>query len=395
MKRSSKRHKVMDVSAAETPAAPNQPPTPNRLEKDENLSQSLLFEDNDASHEIDSPFDDDYFDESDSGENLYDEDFGDEYNPDFTDEFMQMHQRDESDEAFIDESDEAFIDEVIQSLTKSFELDLEQDVDGVADVRHILEHSMLEALDAATTTEFFEHILNTIDRVTPPIRQRTIQPGPRRKRKSKARAQNLEVQHNGHQHRRRKLEHNGQDQLIPLEDLYQPLACILRETQSMFRRYSLRGLDELDALEDTATLFAELNVDAARPILTGLTARVVIRPKLEQTSKKFSSAFCARVFKSADQAVTTLIKSGALQALPGVACNLGQLAIRKGLSAKALPRLLRNSATRTAASPKLIKHLSSSNPGAVTLTSARQSERPLQLRVNGPLEIIIRTPLES
>ncbi|WP_299408628.1 hypothetical protein [Acaryochloris sp. IP29b_bin.148] len=377
----------MDVSAAETAAAPNQPLTTNRLDKEEDLSQSLLFEEDDASH----TFDDDYFDESDSDENLYDEDFGDEYNQDFTDEFMQMNQGDESGDALIDESDEAFIDEVIQSLTKSFELDLEQDIDGVADVRHILEHSMLEALDAATTTEFFEHILNTIDRVTPPIRQRAIQPGPRRKRKRKARAQNLKVQHNGHSHRRRKLEHNGQNQLIPL-DSYQPLACILREIRSMFRRYSLRGLDELDALEDTATLFAELNVDAALPILTGLTARVVIRPKLDQTNKSYNSAFYERMIESTEQAVTTLVESGALQALPGVAYNLGQLAIRKGLSAKALPKLLRQSALRTAASPQLIKLLSSSSLEAVTLNSARPSDRSLPLRVNGPIEIIIRTP---
>ncbi|KAI9135123.1 hypothetical protein [Acaryochloris sp. CCMEE 5410] len=388
MKRSSKRRKVVDVPTAEIPDANNKTPAKKRLDREEDLAQGIF-----GSQVFETPFDDDDCDGVDgSDEHLYEEDFGDEYDPDFTEDFMQMNPMDESSDTLLDDSDDAFIDEVIQSLTKSFALDLGNDIDRVANVHHLLERSMVEALDAANTTAFFEHVLNDIDQVVPLIDKRNIQTEPRRQHKRKASATNRKAEHNGHQHRRHKLEQHGRGQAAALEAPYQPLVCILRELRSMFRRYSLRGLDELDALEDTATLFAELNVDAALPILTGLTARVMIRPKLDQPGQELSPAFYERLLESTEQAVTTLLESGAVQALPGVAYNLGQLAIRKGLSAKALPKLLRQSALRTAASPKLIKLLSSSNLGAVTLTSARPSDRPLQLRVNGPLEIIIRTP---
>lgn len=395
MKRSSKQHKGMDVSTAETPGVQDQPTISNRLDKDGDLSQKVMFEEDDALLTPENLFDEDYLDESDSeSDHLYDGSFGDAYEKCCTDEFIPLNQMDESGDALLDDSDEAFIDEVIQSLTKSFELDLEHASDGIVNVRHTLEQNMLKALNISTTTEFFEYLLKSIDQVTPPLKQGKIRPESRPKRKNKARAKQLEVQKNGHQHRRQKLDRNGRPE-SSLEDPYQPLACILREFRSMFSRYSLRGLDELDALEDTVTLFAELNVDAVIPILTGLTARVVLRPTLEHTGRTISPVFCERMIESTEQAVTTLVESQAVKVLPGVAYSLGQLAIHKGLSVKALPKLLRNSAIRTAASPKLIKLLSSASLGAVTRTSTRQSEIPLRLRVEGPLEIIIRTPLEG
>lgn len=390
MKRSSKRHKVMDVSAAEDSASQNQPLATNKLEKDKDLSQRFLLDEGDSLQ----VFDNEEFDEWDiTVEDSFNEDFVDDYDQDFTDEINRF-----------DESDEAFIDELIQSFPYPLEVGLEPDIDAEIDVRHTLEQAMIGALDAADTKAFFGHVLNAIDHITPSLSQGRVQVETRHKRKTKAEAQKLEVQHNGHQHRQRKIERNGRRTIqpnpprnghsrqAPIEFSHQPLAHILRELRSMLRRYSLRGLDELDALEDTADLFAEVSMNEAVPILVGLTARVAIRPKLDQTGKKFSPTLRKRMISFTDQAVNTLVRGEGVQALPGLAHSLGQLSIRQGLSVKALPKLIRSTATRTVASPKLMRHLSSINLGAVTLTSVKRSEMPLHVRVSGPLEIIIRDP---
>ena len=167
---------------------------------------------------------------------------------------------------------------------------------------------------------------------------------------------------------------------------------MLRELRVLLNLYGRRGLVELDALEDTADLFAEAGVEDALPVLVGLMARVVIKPRVEHTGQSLSPAFRKKMISSTNRAVKTLNDHQALQVLPGLASRLAQASIRRQRPINSLPQEIYRAAAKVAASPKLQQRLSSFDTEEMAPLSMNSDEMPLRLRVSGPLEILIRQP---
>lgn len=314
------------------------------------------------------------------------------------DEGTELNSEDE-----LDESNDVLIDDLVRSLTGSLSSIPAESTDDMANVHDVLENAMVGAVGAVNTTEFFRQVNQAIDQVTDSFGVGLVsvkkQPlGMTRHSARKSRAQKFDDPRNSHRHHRKKAKRNGYRKKVSEPEPSRPslqgrmdaphslLTQRLRELRSMLRRYSIRGLNELDALEDTAELFAEISVDEALPILVGLTARVVVQPKLDQTELPLNSAVCQQLIKCSTQAVNTFLHDEAIQALPGLAFSVGKISVRQQLPIKSLPRFLQRSATRAVANPMLMKRFSKVNR---TLASANQT--PLHLQVSGPLELIIRT----
>lgn len=155
----------------------------------------------------------------------------------------------------------------------------------------------------------------------------------------------------------------------------------------MLRRYCRRGLDELDALEDTAELFATTGSKEILPLLVSLVARVAVKPVLEDTGTQLSVALGQHLLRVAQGAVTTLGKTQSLPALPVLAQRLGHIAHRRRLPLKSLPRLLQCAAEQISAAPELVQRLSESNDRLDRV--AALGPLPLHLQVNGSLDIVI------
>ena len=313
----------------------------------------------------------------------FEEGFEDDWASDFQDEFGEDYG-----DAFEVDFDDAFDD----YFKAEFELsgDAERGRRNLsrgqerAVIQSILERGMVEALDAGNTVNFFEKVIAAIDDATGSRQRhaRRSHPSDTIKRRTNPRQRKRLNQRNGHS--------KGRSSQPP----YTRQGKVLRELRLLLNRYGRRGLGELDALEDTSELAAEAGLEDALPVLAGLTARVLVKPRVEHTGQSLSPAFRQKMIRAADKALKMLIDHQALEVLPGLASSLAQSSVRRQRSINSLPQEICRVAAKVAVNPRLQQGLLNFDPDEMAPISMADDETPLQLRVSGPLEILIRQPRE-
>jgi hypothetical protein len=156
-------------------------------------------------------------------------------------------------------------------------------------------------------------------------------------------------------------------------------------------QYLNQGMDEYEALEDLADLFAEEDLDEALPVLARVVARTAVRPVLRRAGGQISRPVRRQLVRSATQATQTLMRRRgpqAARALPRIAQSVGRTAARRGLRPAAVPQAMRRTAAQVAARPALVRRLAQPT---VSPAARRPVGRgvPQRLRLRGPVEITI------
>jgi hypothetical protein len=112
------------------------------------------------------------------------------------------------------------------------------------------------------------------------------------------------------------------------------------------------------AEEDALEAFAELAVTNRRalPIVSGLVTRTIIGPR----GPMMSPAARRAAVRTVTQAARTLVQRGgppAIRALPRIARTVRRTAAARGTPASARPQVVRRTASRVAANPRLAQRL--------------------------------------
>lgn len=167
-------------------------------------------------------------------------------------------------------------------------------------------------------------------------------------------------------------------------------AGALRPVIEGLRQIVQSGVDEFEAFEQLADLFARDDLDAALPVLGTLAARAVVRPLGRRAAARLPRAARRQVVRAATQATRALIQQrgrAAVRALPHVARSVGRVAAQRGMGPAAIPAVLRQAVARVARNPALVRRLS----GPTTAVAARPaaSRQPQRILLRGPVEIII------
>lgn len=177
--------------------------------------------------------------------------------------------------------------------------------------------------------------------------------------------------------------------LIPL-----PQAQAIGAIANIAGRLLADGADEFEALDEMLT-FAEAEdaIDAAAPIIAGLTIRTIMprASQLNRTSRR-------QLVQSVRQSTQTLARrqgAPAIRAIPRVVGAVQRTAQRRRIPAQQLPQAIRRATATVARNPRLVSRLARATQQASTVTR-RYSTRsrpgiPQRLVIRGPVEITIRS----
>jgi hypothetical protein len=156
-------------------------------------------------------------------------------------------------------------------------------------------------------------------------------------------------------------------------------------------QYLNQGMDEYEALEDLADLFAEEDLDEALPVLAGVVARTAVRPVLRRAGGQISRPVRRQLVRSATQATQTLMRRRGPQAvrtLPRIAQSVGRTAARRGMRPAAVPQAIRRTTAQVAARPALVRRLAQPTVSPAARRPVGHGV-PQRLRLRGPVEITI------
>lgn len=158
-----------------------------------------------------------------------------------------------------------------------------------------------------------------------------------------------------------------------------------------FGQYLNDGLDDIDAFEDMAALYADEGLDEALPVLAGMAARSLLGPAMRGTATRLSRPLRRQLVGSAREAARMLCRDHgrqAVRALPRLAQSIARTATERRLRPAGLPPLVRRTVAEVAARPALVRRLSRS--GATTTRGAGSWHRiPQRMVLRGPVEITI------
>ena len=173
-----------------------------------------------------------------------------------------------------------------------------------------------------------------------------------------------------------------------------PQAQLIGRVANVAGRLLADGADEFVALEDMLA-FAEDEqaVDAAAPVIAGLTIRTVMPrvARLDRVSRR-------QLVRSVSQSARTLARRHgprATRAVPRVVQAVQRTAQRRRMPIRQLPQAVRRTTARVASSPTLVRQLSRSQRRTTPITHQRRARTgtgvPQRLVIRGPVEITIRS----
>jgi hypothetical protein len=144
--------------------------------------------------------------------------------------------------------------------------------------------------------------------------------------------------------------------------------------------------DEFDALDEMYDL-AEEDIDAAAPVIAGLTIRTAMPgvSRLPRPARR-------QLVRSATQAVRTVARRQgpqAARAVPGVVRAV-QRGVRRGqIPPRRAPQAIRQAAARVAASPRAVRRLAQAAPAAVRRPAGAcaRCRRLQRYRLRGPVNV--------
>lgn len=168
---------------------------------------------------------------------------------------------------------------------------------------------------------------------------------------------------------------------------------------TLLQQHADQRSDEMDTFEALADLFVQEGMDEALPILSGVVARVALRPLLQRNGAIAGQAVNRQIVRGATQAARNLVSrqgAQAIRALRPIATSVGRVAVRRGMKSAALPNAIRQAVATVAAQPTLARRLAQTTvqTGRTEVPRSRLSISgdgvPRRFVVNGPVEIIIR-----
>ncbi|MBW4694597.1 MAG: hypothetical protein KME27_22845 [Lyngbya sp. HA4199-MV5] len=177
--------------------------------------------------------------------------------------------------------------------------------------------------------------------------------------------------------------------MIPL-----PQAQAIGAIANIAGRLLADGADEFEAL-DTILSFAEEEdaVDAAAPIIAGLTVRTIMphASRLNPTTRR-------QLVHSVRQSTQTLARrqgAQAVRAVPRVVQAVQRTVQRRRVPAQQLPQAVRRATASVARNPRLVSRLAQATQHASTVTrrygTGTSTGIPQHLVIRGPVEITIRS----
>lgn len=144
------------------------------------------------------------------------------------------------------------------------------------------------------------------------------------------------------------------------------------------------GADDLDALDEMFALADAGDLDAAGPVISGLTLRTLM-PQV----RRLPPAQRRALVRSVNRATRTLAARQAHRAVPQVVRLVQQGVARRRIAPTAMPRAIRQTATRLVQNPRTLRRLVQLAPRRLRRPYPRPY--PQQLRLRGPVTITIQS----
>jgi hypothetical protein len=172
-----------------------------------------------------------------------------------------------------------------------------------------------------------------------------------------------------------------------------PQAQAIARVANIAGRLLANGADEFAALDEMLS-FAETEeaVDAAAPIIAGLTIRTI----MPRTSR-LNPALRRQLVRSVRQSTQALARrqgTPAIRAIPRVVQAVQRTAQRRRISPRQLPQAVRRATANVVRNPRLVSQLARATRQATAVTQSygRGSHpgMPQRLVIRGPVEITIR-----
>ena len=173
-----------------------------------------------------------------------------------------------------------------------------------------------------------------------------------------------------------------------------PQAQAIARVAQVAGRLLADGADEFEALEEMLAFAEEEDaIDAAAPIIAGLTVRTIV-PRASQLNRTTRRQLVHSVRQSA-QTLARRQGAPAVRAVPRVVQAVQRTAQRHRVPAQQLPQAVRRATASVARNPRLVSQLSRATQHASTV-SRRYSTGisagiPQRLVIRGPVEITIRS----
>jgi hypothetical protein len=173
-----------------------------------------------------------------------------------------------------------------------------------------------------------------------------------------------------------------------------PAAQAVGRVASVAGRLLADGADEFEVLDEMLAFAEEEDaVDAAAPIIAGLTIRTIM-PR----AARLNPVTRRQLVQSISQSTRALARrqgTPAIRAIPRVVQAVERTAQRRRVPAQQLPQAVRRATASVARNPQLVSHLARATQHASTLSrhySTRTSTGiPQRLVIRGPVEIMIRS----
>lgn len=148
------------------------------------------------------------------------------------------------------------------------------------------------------------------------------------------------------------------------------------------------GADEMEALDEMLA-FAEDNLDAAAPVIAGLTIRRTMRG-----ASSLPRQTRANLVRSVTRATQTLARRQgpqAARAVPAVVRTVQNAVRQQRIPARAVPQVIQRAATRVASNPTTVRRMAAQVPLARVTSARRASRRPIRhYNLRPPFTITVR-----
>jgi hypothetical protein len=171
-----------------------------------------------------------------------------------------------------------------------------------------------------------------------------------------------------------------------------PQAQAIARVANIAGRLLADGADEFAALDEMLA-FAETEeaVDAAAPIIAGLTIRTIM-PRTSRLNPSLRRQL-VRSVRQSTQALARRQGTPAIRAIPRVVQAVQRTAQRRRVSPRQLPQAVRRATANVARNRRLVSQLSRATQQASTVTRRAGSRpgTPQRLVFRGPVEITIRS----
>lgn len=169
-----------------------------------------------------------------------------------------------------------------------------------------------------------------------------------------------------------------------------PQAQAIGRIANIAGRLLADGADEFEAIDELVDTWDEDSIDAAAPVIAGLTIRRVM-PGVSRMPRQARR----QLVRGVTQATRTVVRSQgapAARAVPRIVRGAQRAVRQRRLPARAVPQAVRRAAVRVARSPRVAQQLARplARPGAPAAVRRRIGGYPRRFRLGGPVTITIQ-----